>query len=155
MPKLLKTLPACAAFLLTLCAVAGSGWATPSDGQTRGAAPQGGLQLAHNGGEAAAPQAEHPERFVRIAAFDWSKAAPQASIRANLTIESALPFALQKVEIACTQFARTGIEIDRSQRTIDRVVPAHGRLRVDALDIGPVHPQASSSGCRVVGVTPA
>lgn len=114
-----------------------------------------GAALLAASASAAEPRPEHPERFVRIAAFDWSKAAPPVSIRANLTIESALPFAVQKVEIACAQFARTGIEIDSSQRTIAGVVPAHGRLRVDALDIGPVHPQASSSGCRVVGVTPA
>jgi hypothetical protein len=53
------------------------------------------------------------------------------------------------------QFARSGVEIDSSQRMIAVLVPAHGRLRVQAFEIGRVNPQASSSGCRVVGVTPA
>jgi len=104
---------------------------------------------------AAEPRPENPERFVRIAAFTWSKAVPEIVIQANLTIESALPFALKEIEVACAQFARSGVVIDSQRRTITEVLPAHGRLQVEALNIGPVHPQAGSSGCRIVNVTPA
>ena len=90
---------------------------------------------------------------MRIAGFTWSKAVE--AIQADLTIENVLPFALKEIEVACAQFARTGVEIDSTRRTIVEFVPAHGRLRVEALEIGQIHPDAGSSGCRVVGVTPA
>ena len=157
MPYLPTTLTACAAVLLVLCAVAGSASAAPVARETQSSAHRTGLrQVAHSGGEPAAElPPEHPERFVRIAAFDWSKAVPEVCMQANLTIESALPFALKVIEIACEQFARSGIEIDRRRRTIAEVVPARGRLQVTALDLGPIHPQACSSSCRIVSVTPA
>jgi hypothetical protein len=157
MPYLPKTLAACAASLLVLCAVMGSARAAPGARETQSSAhPTGLRQVAHYAAEPATEsQPEHPERFVRIAAFDWSKAVPEDVMQANLTIESALPFALKAVEVACAQFARTGVEIDVRRRTIADVVPAGGRLQVSALNLGPVHPQAGSSGCRIVSVTPA
>lgn len=158
MTQLSKMLAACSAAFLVLGAVAGSASATPHENQ----APSGGddrqqQQVAHNDAEPAAaePRPEHPERFVRIAAFTWSKAVPAIAIEADLTIESALPFALKEIEVACAQFARSGVVIDTHRRTITETVPAHGRLQVEALDIGPIHPQAGSSGCRIVNVTPA
>ena len=158
MPKLSRTCAAYATALLVLGSMAGLASAAPSDGEVLRTGPDSGLeQMAHNGsGPTAAEQGrEHPERFVRIAGFNWSKAVPALSMQADLTIESALPFALKEVEVACAQFARSGVEIDRSRRTIAEVVPAHGRLQVKALDLGPLHPEAGSSGCRVVSVTPA
>jgi hypothetical protein len=158
MTQLSKILAACSAVFLVLGAVAGSASATPRDDQV----PSGGderqlQQTAHNEAEPAAaePRPENPERFVRIAAFTWSKAVPEIVIQADLTIESALPFALKEIEVACAQFARSGVVIDSQRRTITEVLPAHGRLQVEALNIGPVHPQAGSSGCRIVNVTPA
>jgi len=158
MPKPSKTLTACAAFLLALCALGSTGSAMPGEARTPHSGQATGLhQAAHSGAApiAAEPQPEHLERSVRIAAFSWSKALPDASVQANLTIESALPFALGQVEVACAQFARSGVEIDSSRRTIAAIVPAGGRLQVNALDLGPIHPQAGSSGCRIVSVTRA
>lgn len=132
MSKLAKTLTLCAASFLALCSVVDLASATPR-----------------------ATERQHPERFVRIAGFDWFKAVPEDLMQANLTIESALPFALKAVEVGCAQFARSGVEIESSRRTIAEVVPAHGRLQVAALDLGPIHPQAGSSGCWIVSVTPA
>jgi hypothetical protein len=149
-------LAACTASLLALCAVAGAASATPREDQAPSAGPASQLQqLAHNGDQAtdATPQPQHPERFVRIAGFTWSKSV--GMMQADLTIQSELPFALKEVEVACAQFARTGVEIDSSRRTIVELVPAHGRLQIEALEIGEIHPDAGSSGCRVVGVTPA
>jgi hypothetical protein len=150
-----KILAACTASLLVLCALAGAASATPREEQAAPAATDSQLQqVAHNGDQVAAePQPQHPERFVRIAGFNWSKAV--GVMQANLTIESALPFALKEIEVACAQFARSGVEIESTRRTIVEAVPAGGRLQVAALDIGPIHPEAGSSGCRVVGVTPA
>jgi hypothetical protein len=96
---------------------------------------------------------EHPERFVRIAAFDWSKAIEDMQV--NFTLASALPFAVKDVEVVCTHFARSGVEVASSRRTIETVLPAHGRLEVREFDMGTIHAQASSSGCRVVSVSPA
>ena len=96
---------------------------------------------------------EHPERLVRIAAFDWSKAIED--MQANFTLASALPFAVKQVEVVCTHFARSGVEVASARRTIETVLPAHGRLEVRELDMGTIHAQASSSGCRVVSVSPA
>lgn len=158
MPQLPKTLLASAASVLVLCQLGGAASAMPREDQTVGSRHTSEFRrVAHSGGEpaAAGTQPEYPERFVRIAAFNWSKAVSGLTIQANLTIESALPFALKEVEIACAQFARSGVEIDSNGRRIAEVVPARGRLQVKALDIGPIHPQAGSSGCRVVGVTPA
>ena len=158
MTKVSKILAAGSAVVLVLGGVLGSAAATPREEQ----APSGGdareiQQLAHNEAEPAAaePRPENPERFVRIAAFTWSKAVPEIVIQANLTIESALPFALREIEVACAQFARSGVVIESQRRTITEVVPAHGRLQVEALEIGPIHPDAGSSGCRIVNVTPA
>jgi hypothetical protein len=151
-----KFLAACTASLLALCAVAGAAAATPREDQAASPATDSQLQqLAHNVDQAtaAAPLPQHPERFVRIAGFTWSKAVE--AIQADLTIENVLPFALKEIEVACAQFARTGIEVDSTRRTIVEFVPAHGRLRVEALEIGQIHPDAGSSGCRVVGITPA
>jgi hypothetical protein len=97
---------------------------------------------------------EHPERFVRIAAFDWSKARID-DMQANFTIASALPFAVTDVEVVCTHFARSGVEVATARRTIRTLLPAHGRLEVRDLDMGTIHAQASSSGCRIVSVSPA
>jgi len=96
---------------------------------------------------------EHPERFVRIAAFDWSKAIED--MQANFTLASALPFAVTDVEVVCTHFARSGVEVASARRTIETILPAHGRLEVRDFDMGTIHAQASSSGCRVVSVSPA
>jgi len=149
-------LVACSALVLLLGAVAGSASAAPREDQAPGGGDRQLQQIVHNGAEQAAePRPEHPERFVRIAAFTWSKAVPEIAIQANLTIESALPFALKEIEVACALFARSGVVIDSRRRTITEIVPAHGRLQVDALNIGPIHPQAGSSGCRIVNVTPA
>jgi hypothetical protein len=154
MPKLHQMLAACPIALLLLGTASGFAFAMPGGGQAAPAGPDGQLALAHYGEPAlAALQPQHPERLVRIAGFVWSKGA--ASMQANLTIESALPFALKEVEVVCAQFARTGVEIGSSNRTIAEMVPARGRLRVEALDIGQIHPEAGSSGCRVVSVTPA
>jgi hypothetical protein len=96
---------------------------------------------------------EHPERFVRIAAFDWFKSIED--MQANFTLASALPFAVTNVEVVCTHFARSGVEVASARRTIATVLPAHGRLEVKDFDMGTIHAQASSSGCRVVSVSPA
>jgi hypothetical protein len=158
MTKLSKILAAGSAVVLVLGAALGSASAAPREDQV----PSGGddrqlQQTAHNQAEpaAAAPRPDNPERFVRIAAFTWSKAVPEIVIQADLTIESALPFALKEIEVACAQFARTGVVIDSQRRTITELVPAHGSLQVEALVIGPVHPEAGSSGCRILNVTPA
>ncbi len=154
MHKLHQLLAACPIALLLLGAALGTAAATPSEGQAAPAGHDGELELAHVGDPATAePRPQHPERFVRIAGFVWSKGA--ASMQASLTIESTLPFALKEVEVACALFARTGVEIVSNNRTIAEIVPARGRLRVEALDIGQIHPDAGSSGCRVIGVTPA
>ena len=151
MPSLTKILAAGPTALLLLCSAAA---ATPREEQAVPAAPGGQLeQVALAGDQAHAPRPEHPERFVRIAGFSWSKAA--VDIEADLTIESALPFPLKQVEVACAQFARSGVEIESSRHTIAETVPAGGRLEVNALDIGEINPEAGSSGCWIVGVTPA
>ena len=156
MTQLSKILAAgCAAFLV-LGAVAGSASATPREEQAPAGDDRQLQQVARTDAEPAAEaRPEHPERFVRIAAFTWSKAVPAIAIQADLTIESALPYALKEIEVACAQFARSGVVIDSQRRTISEVVPAHGRLQVEALEIGPIHPKAGSSGCRIVAVTPA
>lgn len=149
MPNSTKILAACPLVLL-LCSAAA---ATPREEQS-GAAPGNQLeQVAHAGEPVAAPQPEHPERFVRIAGFSWSKDA--IVIEADLTIESALSFPLKEVEVACAQFARSGVEVESSRRTIAETVPARGSLRVEALEIGEINPEAGSSGCWIVSVTPA
>jgi hypothetical protein len=157
MTQLSRILAAGSAAFLVLGAFTGSASATPSEEPAPGGGDDRQLQqVAYNDAEPAAEtRPEHPERFVRIAAFTWSKAVPETAIQVDLTIESALPFALQEIEVACAQFARSGVVIDSRQRTITEVVPAHGRLQVEALDIGPIHPEAGSSGCRIVNVTPA
>jgi hypothetical protein len=99
-------------------------------------------------------QVEHPERFVRIAAFSWSKARIE-DMEASLTLESALPFALQEIEVECTHYAHSGIELASARRTIHTVLPAGGRIEVRELDMGLIHAQAASSGCQVVSVAPA
>jgi hypothetical protein len=96
---------------------------------------------------------EHPERFVRIAAFTWSKAIED--MQASFTLASDLPFAVKEVEVVCTHFARSGVEVASARRRIPTDLPAHGRLEVRAFDMGTIHAQASSSGCAVVGVSPA
>jgi hypothetical protein len=155
MSKLPRTLTANATVLLLLGGVLG-GAATPSEGArvATHTGPETSLQQVQPPAAVEA-RAEHPERSVRIAAFSWSKALADQLIHANLTIESALPFALKAVEVACMQFARTGVEIDSHRRTIAELVPARGRLQVTALDLGPIHPQAGSSSSRIVSVAPA
>jgi hypothetical protein len=139
---------------LALLLLSGAASATPGEGQTVPAAQDGQIEVAHYGDPATAePQPQNPERFVRIAGFVWSKTV--GAMQANLTIESTLPFALKEVELACAQFARTGVEIGTNHRTIEEIVPARGRLRVEALEIGAINPDAGSTGCRVVSVTPA
>jgi hypothetical protein len=151
MPSSTKILAACPLVLL-LCSAAS---ATPRENQGAAAAASSEFaQVAHAAEEATAePRLDHPERFVRIAGFSWSKAAVE--MQADLTIESALPFALKEVEVACAQFARSGVEVENNRRTIAELVPARGRLQVDALDIGQINPEAGSSGCWIVSVTPA
>lgn len=149
MPSSTKILAACPLVLL-LC---GAASATPREDQSAAAAASSQLeQVAHAGEQVTAPRPEHPERFVRISGFSWSKDA--VAIEADLTIESALSFPLKEVEVACAQFARSGVEVESSRRTIAEIVPARGRLRVEALEIGEINPEAGSSGCWVVSVTP-
>ena len=159
MSRVPETLTAGAAVLLLLGGVLGAA-AAPNE-RARPATDteaENRLEQVTRPGEppatAEAP-ADHPERSVRIAAFSWSKALADQLIQADLTIESALPFALKAVEVACAQFARSGVEIDSRHRTIAEIVPARGRLEVMALDLGPIHPQAGSSSCRIVSVAPA
>jgi hypothetical protein len=150
MPSSTKILAACPLVLL-LCSAAS---ATPREEQSGDAGASSQLeQVAHAGEQAAAPRPEHPERFVRIAGFSWSKDAVE--MQADITIESALPFALKEIEVACAQFARSGVEVETNRRTIAELLPARGRLEVDALDIGQINPEAGSSGCWIVSVTPA
>jgi hypothetical protein len=129
MPSLKNASAACAASILVLWSAAALAFAPPDP-------------------------IEHPERFVRIAAFDWSKARIE-DMQANFTLASALPFAVKQVEVVCTHFARSGVEVASARRTIETVLPAHGRLEVRDFDMGTIHAQASSSGCRVVSVSPA
>jgi hypothetical protein len=103
---------------------------------------------------AAPDRTPHPERFVRIAAFNWSKARVE-DMEANFTITSALPFAVKGVEVVCTHFARSGVEVASARRTIPTALPARGRVEVRAFDMGLIHARAASSGCRIVGVSPA
>jgi hypothetical protein len=103
---------------------------------------------------AAPDRTPHPERFVRIAAFNWSKARVE-DMEANFTITSALPFAVKEVEVVCTHFARSGVEVASARRTIPTTLPARGRIEVRAFDMGLIHARAASSGCRIVGVSPA
>ena len=111
------------------------------------------LRLWNAAALAAPDAAENPERFVRIAAFDWSKGIED--MQANFTLASALPFPVTDVEVVCTHFARSGVEVASARRTIETILPAHGRLEVRDFDMGTIHAQASSSGCRVVSVSPA
>src|SRR5688572_4387261 len=103
---------------------------------------------------AAPERTPHPERFVRIAAFNWSKARVE-DMEANFTITSVLPFAVREVEVVCTHFARSGVEVASARRTIPTTLPARGRIEVRAFDMGLIHARAASSGCRIVGVSPA
>jgi hypothetical protein len=97
---------------------------------------------------------ERPERFVRIAAFQWSKARVE-EMDASFTITSALPVAVKEVEVVCTHFARSGVEVASARRTIATILPAGGRIEVRAFDMGLIDAQATSSGCRIVRVSPA
>ena len=99
-------------------------------------------------------QIDHPERFVRIAAFTWSKARIE-DMEATFTIASALPFAVTELEVMCTYYARSGIELASARRTIHTLLPAHGRIDIRKLDMGLIHAQAASSGCHIVSVSPA
>jgi hypothetical protein len=99
-------------------------------------------------------QIDRPERFVRIAAFSWSKARIE-DMEANLTIASALPFAVTEVEVVCTHYARSGIELGSARRTIHTLLPAHGRIDIRKLDMGLIHARAASSSCQIVSVSPA
>jgi hypothetical protein len=103
---------------------------------------------------AAPERTPNPERFVRIAVFNWSKARVE-DMEANFTITSALPFAVKEVEVVCTHFARSGVEVASARRTIPTTLPARGRIEVRAFDMGLIHARAASSGCRIVGVSPA
>jgi hypothetical protein len=129
MSSLSKILAACPAAVVALWSAAAVGFAAPD-------------------------RTPHPERFVRIAAFNWSKARIE-EMEANFTITSALPFAVKEVEVVCTHFARSGIEVASARRTIPTTLPARGRIEVRAFDMGLIHAQATGSGCRIVAVSPA
>jgi len=103
---------------------------------------------------AAPDRIEHPEHFVRIAAFTWSKARIE-DMEADLTIASALPFAVDELEVVCTHYARSGVALASARRTIHTLLPAHGRIDVQKLDMGLIHAQTASSSCRIVSVSPA
>jgi hypothetical protein len=113
------------------------------------------IGLLCSGAAFAAPERiDHPERFVRIAAFTWSKARIE-DMEADLTIASALPFAVTSLEVMCTHYARSGVELASARRTIHTLLPAHGRIDVPKLDMGLLHAQAASSSCHIVSVSPA
>lgn len=96
---------------------------------------------------------QHPERYVKITDFSWTKAAFGNVMEATFTIRNSLPVKVKDIDVKCSHAAPSGTVVDSNRRTIYEVIGA-GRTRTfRKFNMGFIHSQANRSGCTVVDVT--
>jgi hypothetical protein len=95
----------------------------------------------------------NPEQFLEIAKFSWSKEGFGNVMLANFTIKNSSAFDLKDIAIRCTHAAPSGTVIDSNERTIYDIVKASSTRSFREFNMGFVHSQAKSSGCRVVSAS--
>jgi hypothetical protein len=100
----------------------------------------------------AAEQLAHPEKFVTIENFSWSKEGFGTVMEATFTIGNALQWAVKDIEIRCEHAAPSGTRIDSNTRTIYERIEAKGIRTIRNFNMGFIHSQATRSTCRIVRV---
>jgi len=70
-------------------------------------------------------------------------------MEADFTISNYSGFEVKDIEITCTHFAKSGTSIDSNTRTIFDVIPARQKVTFKKFSMGPIHPQAASTNCKV------
>jgi len=97
-------------------------------------------------------QTQHPEMFVKIEKFSWTKDAFDTVMMANFTLKNDLPWPVKDITIRCEHAAPSGTTIDQNTRTIyERLEPGTTK-QIRSFNMGFVHSQATKSGCAVTKV---
>jgi hypothetical protein len=99
--------------------------------------------------EAEAELAHHPERFIKIESFSWSKEDYGKVMIASFRLKNTSAKDLKDFVIHCRHAAHSGTEIDYNDKTIYEIVKAGSAKTVRSFDMGFIHPQAATSGCEI------
>jgi len=81
--------------------------------------------------------------------FTWSTDELGSLMFANFSIENNSSYTVKDIEITCIHSGKSGTTIDRNTRTIYDVVKAHSKKRFQRFNMGFIHSQVASSGCRI------
>jgi hypothetical protein len=87
---------------------------------------------------------EQAMHLVGIEDWKWQKS-EVSTFTADFTITNNSPFAIRDIEITCTHSGNSGTKIDSNTRTIYEVIPAGATGQFNKVEMGFIHPQATSS----------
>ena len=85
--------------------------------------------------------------------FSWSKGGFDSFMMADFTITNPTQYRFKDVEIKCTHFAPSGTEIDSNTRTIYETFEPLSTKKIWQMNMGFIHSQAASSGCKITNLT--
>jgi hypothetical protein len=94
----------------------------------------------------------HPEHFVSVESFQWTKEGFGNVMEANFVIRNKLPWPVKDIEIRCEHSAPSGTMIDSNTRTIYERFEANQPKQINKFNMGFMHSQATRSDCQIVGV---
>jgi hypothetical protein len=97
-------------------------------------------------------QTSHPENFVSIENYTWSKEGFGNVMEANFVIKNKLPWPVKDVEILCNHSAPSGTFIDSNRKTIYERFEANQTRRINKFNMGFIHSQAARTSCQIVSV---
>jgi hypothetical protein len=97
-------------------------------------------------------QRTHPEKFVSIESFSWSKEGFGSVMEANFTIKNSLPWPIKDILVQCSHAAPSGTTIDSNTRTIYERIEPNKTKQIRKFNMGFIHSQAQRSGCEVTKV---
>src|SRR5215203_3571012 len=95
---------------------------------------------------------EHPERFILMSDFSWSKGGFGTVMIAHFSLKNSLPWAVKDIRLQCKSSAPSGTELDRAGQVVYERIEAGKTKKVTGMNMGLVHSQAARAGCTVESV---
>ncbi len=81
--------------------------------------------------------------------FEWRKGGFDNVMKADFTISNNSNHNIKDIEITCTNYAKSGTQLDRNKRTIYDVINSLNSKKFEKFNMGFIHSQVDSTICNI------
>jgi hypothetical protein len=81
--------------------------------------------------------------------FHWAKSGFGSVMIADFKVQNPTPYRFKDFEVTCTDYGKSGTEIDTNKKTIYEIVQPKSTKSVKHVNMGFMHSQTDTSGCQL------